>query len=200
MVRVSNTLLGILNFVSLLVGLALIAGGIYFHVHASTACQKSLQNPLLVLGSFVSLVSLLGMVGSCCSNNFFLRLYMILMFLLMIGLIAFTVFSFVITNEAAGKAVSGKGFEEYRLGDYSHWLRNHFVKGKNWDVIRSCLVDAQVCKALTNNNDQKAADFLNRNFSPLEVRIISAISLPTNSLVVAYAISILYIISIIVPK
>lgn len=167
MVRVSNTIVALLNTIFLLVSLAVISGGMYIHVHASaTACQKSLENPLFILGVFMLLVSFLGLIGSCCRNNCLLWLYLILLFLMMVGLVVFTIFAFVVTNETAGQALSDRGFKEYRLGDYSHWLQNHFVKGKNWDVLRSCLIEAKVC-------DNNQNDFSKQKFSAIQARTSS---------------------------
>ncbi|KAF2298882.1 hypothetical protein P3X46_017176 [Hevea brasiliensis] len=167
MVRVSNTLVTLLNIIFLLVGLAVIAGGVYLHVHgSSTDCQKFLKNSLVILGAFLFLVSFLRLTGSCCRSNFWLWLYLILLFLMIVGLVVFTIFAFVVTNESAGKALSGRGFKDHRLGDYSHWLQNHFVKGKKWDVLKSCLIEAKVCKAFTDDNKQN--DFLEQKFSPTQ--------------------------------
>ncbi|KAF2298886.1 hypothetical protein GH714_028639 [Hevea brasiliensis] len=85
---------------------------------------------------------------------------------MIVGLVVFTIFAFVVTNESAGKALSGRGFKDHRLGDYSHWLQNHFVKGKKWDVLKSCLIEAKVCKAFTDDNKQN--DFLEQKFSPTQ--------------------------------
>ncbi|GAV84337.1 Tetraspannin domain-containing protein [Cephalotus follicularis] len=168
MVRASNFVLGLLNIMSLLLGLAAIASSVYFRVHGGTVCQKALQNPLLIMGVFLFVVSLLGFVGSCCRVNIVLKLYLVAMFLLIVGLVGFTAFMFVVTNTGAGKAVSGFGFKEHRLGDYSNWLRNHFVNDKNWDEIRSCLIEAQVCRSLDHNVDEKLEDFVKKNLSPIQ--------------------------------
>ncbi|KDP22295.1 hypothetical protein JCGZ_26126 [Jatropha curcas] len=176
MARVSNIVIATLNIIFLVVGLSIIAGGLYVHVKAvSTAnttvatalSRQSLQNVLFILGSIVFIVSLLGLAGSCCRNNFLLVIYLIILILMIIGLLFFTIFVFVVTNERAGQIVSGKGFKEYRLGDYSHWLQNHFVKGKNWDVLRRSLIDAQVCRAFADDSNRK--DFFHQKFSPIEV-------------------------------
>ncbi|KAM7268453.1 hypothetical protein ACFE04_010619 [Oxalis oulophora] len=175
MVRVSNGVFVTINCLSLLFGLSIIAysGFIHFHRDHPSECEKVLQTPLLITGIFITFVSIMGLVGSCCRVNIVLILYLIVMFFLIVGMIVFTLFVFAVTNKGAGKAVSGQGFSEYKLGDYSNWLRNHFVNGKNWNQIRSCLVEAQVCRSLGNNIDdvkviEKVEDFYKKNLSPVQ--------------------------------
>ncbi|XP_015584100.2 tetraspanin-11-like [Ricinus communis] len=178
MARISNILIVALNAIFLLIGLCLIIYGISSHMHhrsssaiaALTACQQFLLNALLILGVFVALVSLLGLTGAYHKSNWLLALYLILLFFMIVGAVIFMIFLFAVTNETAGKVVSHRGFKEYRLGDYSHWLQNHFAKGNNWEIFRSCLVDSQACSAFSSddNEDQEHEDFLKANFSPLQ--------------------------------
>ena len=45
------------------------------------------------------------------------------MFLLILGLFILTIFTFAVTGKGGGEALPGKEYKEYRLGDYSKWLR-----------------------------------------------------------------------------
>jgi hypothetical protein len=63
--------------------------------------------------------------------------------------------------------VSGRGFREYRLGDYSSWLRRTVEDGRNWGRIRSCLMEANVCRSLQSN--RTLDEFVNANLSPVQV-------------------------------
>lgn len=165
MVRVSNFIVGFLNCISLVLGLIAIAIASFFYVHSSTHCQKELSDPLFVSGIVLFIVSLLGLIGSCCRTNAILLIYLIVLFLLIVGLVVFIIFSFLITNEDAAKAVSHKGIKGFRSGDFQNWLKNHFVNGKKWNEIRTCLKDSKVCK-IQNNAFETAAHL---TLSPIQV-------------------------------
>ena len=62
--RVSNNLVGILNLVTLLLSILIIGGGIWLSKQANTECECFLNKPVIVLGVFVLLLSIAGLVGS----------------------------------------------------------------------------------------------------------------------------------------
>ena len=90
------------------------------------------------------------------------------MFILIVLVFCFTVFAFVVTNKGAGEVVSGRGFKEYRLGDYSNWLRNRVTNDKNWNKIRACLADGKICNAL-ETKQEAYQEFLKESLSSLQV-------------------------------
>lgn len=169
MARISNVIVTILNIISAILALVAIGSSAKLMAQPSTECQKSLQSPLLITGVVLLVISLIGLIGSCGRSNFFLYTYLTLLFLAIIALIAFTVFAFLVTNESAGKALSGRGFKEYRLGDYSHWMQDHLVSGDKWNEIRSCLAESNVCSRLGGDVHQTEADFYKQKLSPLQV-------------------------------
>ncbi|OIW19692.1 hypothetical protein TanjilG_18502 [Lupinus angustifolius] len=159
MIRLSNTLVSALNILSLLIGLAAIATSIHIHVHegAATDCQKVLQYPLFIGGIFVVIVSTLAIIGSIWRVNVALYMYLFVTFLLIVWLVFFTFFALIVSNKNVGRNVYGKGNGEYRVNDFSHWLQRYVVNDKNWDEIKSCLMDGHVCQNLAlnggHNND-----------------------------------------------
>nr|AAC34855.1 senescence-associated protein 5 [Hemerocallis hybrid cultivar] len=169
MFRLSNNLVGILNFVTLLLTIPILSTGVYLSHHSSTDCAHFLQGPILGLGIVLLLVSLAGLVGACCKNSLLLWIYLFVMFVLIIVIFCFTIFVFVVTNKGAGEVVSGRGYKDYRLGDYSHWLQKRMENGKNWRKIRSCLVDGKVCERFSTDGTNRTLDqFVKENLSPIQ--------------------------------
>ncbi|KAL9261937.1 Tetraspanin-8-like protein [Drosera capensis] len=166
--RLSNNLVGLVNLLTLILSIPILGGGIWLSHRAHTDCEKFLEKPIIAIGVILLLISLAGLIGSCCRANFLLWVYLLVMFLLIVVLFCFTVFAFVVTNKGAGQALSGKGYKEYRLGDYSNWLQKRVTNGKNWNRIRSCLVDGKVCQSLENENQTTVAEFYAKNLSPIQ--------------------------------
>ncbi|KAK4781295.1 hypothetical protein SAY87_017401 [Trapa incisa] len=148
MFRLSNNLVGILNLVTFLLSLPILGAGIWLSNRANTDCERFLEKPVIALAVFLLVVSVAGLVGACCGVSCLLWLYLLVMFLLIVILFCFTIFAFVVTNEGAGRAVSDRGYKEYRLGDYSNWLQKRVANTKNWNKIKSCLADGMVCTGL----------------------------------------------------
>ncbi|KAJ7956548.1 Tetraspanin family protein [Quillaja saponaria] len=159
MVRISNTVVGILNILSLLVGLTAIGYSVYIQFNGGNAtdCQRVIKLPLLIGGGLLFLVSLLGIFGSFCGNNAALYVYLFLMFVLIIGLIAFTVFVLLVTNKEAGRSVSGKGYKEHKTMDFSNWLQKYVLNDKKWNEIKSCLADAHLCRVIDKGQHDASA-------------------------------------------
>ena len=170
MVRCSNNLVGILNFIVFLLSIPILAGGIWLSQNGSTECEGFLDKPVIALGGFLMVVAIVGLIGSCCRVTWLLWTYLFVMFLLILLVFSITVFAFVVTNKGAGEKVSGRGYKEYRLGDYSNWLQKRVNSDKNWNKIRSCLVDSKVCSKL----DDKLVgvpvnNFYNEHLTALQV-------------------------------
>uniref|UniRef100_A0A7N0VIC8 Tetraspanin-8 n=1 Tax=Kalanchoe fedtschenkoi TaxID=63787 RepID=A0A7N0VIC8_KALFE len=150
--RVSNNLIGILNFLTLLLSIPILGAGIWLAHKGSTDCEKFLEKPVIAIGVFLLVVSLAGLIGACFRVSWLLWVYLLVMFLLIVLLFCFTIFAFVVTNPGAGKTLSNRGYKEYRLGDYSNWLQKRFGDEKNWNKIKSCLIDGEVCRSMAATN------------------------------------------------
>lgn len=148
---VSNVLIILLNVVTGLLSIPLIAAGAWLSKQHSTDCYRFLQGPVIALGVFILLVSIAGCAGAACRNRCLLWIYLVVMFLLIVLLFVFTIFAFVVTNKTAGNIVGNKGYKEYRLGDYSSWLQRQVNKASNWEKIESCLSEAKFCSHLADD-------------------------------------------------
>lgn len=170
MFGLSNSLIGILNFLTFLLSIPILWIGVWLSKQGVTECERWLEKPIIVLGVFLLLVSLAGLVGACCRNSLLLWIYLVVMFLLIVLVAAFTVFAFVVTNKGAGEVLSGRGYKEYRLGDYSNWLQKRVNNTKDWNRIKSCLQSGKLCSKFqsqfVNDNAQK---LYTENLSALQV-------------------------------
>ena len=174
--RLSNNLIGVLNFVTFLLSVPILGAGIWLgHRADGTECERYLSAPVIAFGAFLLAVSLAGLVGACCRVTWLLWVYLLAMFALIVALFCLTVFAFAVTNRGAGEAVSGRGYKEYRLGDYSNWLQKRVESTKNWNRIRSCLQDSKVCKSLQDKRET-FADFIRSDLSPIQVCLCSSFS------------------------
>lgn len=170
MFRLSNNLVGILNFITFLLSVPILGAGIWLSHRASTDCEKFLEKPVIALGVFLMVVSLAGLIGACCRVSWLLWVYLLVMFLLIVLLFCFTIFAFVVTNKGAGEVLSGKGYKEYRLGDYSNWLQKRVNNTKNWNRIKSCLQDGKVCQSLSQDKvGETVQQFYAEQLSPIQV-------------------------------
>ncbi|KAJ1258959.1 hypothetical protein BS78_10G116200 [Paspalum vaginatum] len=171
MARVSHGLLGALNLVTLLLSLPVLCAGVYFRMRAATECERALQLPVIAFGCALLLLSLVGLAGACGRRGAaapFLWTYVVFMFLLVVAVFAFTVFAFVVTNRGAGSAVSGRGYREYRLGDYSGWLQARIAEPETWRRVESCLVEARVCGGRVHSGlGQDAMELYKQHLSPI---------------------------------
>lgn len=172
MARPSNVIIIILNLITLAAGILAIGFSLWLIIdNGSSPCQKGLQKPVLYVGIALSVVSLLGLLGSCCKNSFILWIYLFLLFLLILVMILFTLFTIIVTNKGFGRALSKRGVNNLRLGDYSKWLQRYVVSGKNWDEIKSCMADTHFCL-------RKPQLVAQASFSAIQVFLSTQFSLP----------------------
>ncbi|KAG6586028.1 Tetraspanin-7, partial [Cucurbita argyrosperma subsp. sororia] len=99
---ISNSLVGVLNFITFLLSIPILLVGIWLSTQATTECAKYLDKPVIIIGVLLMFISLAGVCGAWCRISWLLWLYLL----------------------GAGEALSHRGYKEYRLGDYSDWLQN----------------------------------------------------------------------------
>ncbi|KAJ6842754.1 tetraspanin-6-like [Iris pallida] len=164
MYRFSNTLVGYLNLLTLLASIPIIGGALWLARNSAT-CESSLQTPLLVLGFIVLLVSLAGFVGACFHIVWALWLYLFVMLLLIAALLGLTVFGFVVTGGGGGTQVPGRVYMEYKLDDYSGWLKKRIAEDRYWRAAKACVVGSKACSQLAA---WTPLDYLQRDLTPIQ--------------------------------
>ncbi|KAJ3676379.1 hypothetical protein LUZ60_003791 [Juncus effusus] len=177
MLRGSNSLIGVVNFITFLISIPILGGGIWLASRAnSTDCLRFLQWPIIIIGVSVMVVSLMGFAGSCYGLSWLLRLYLFCMFFIVVALLFFIVFAYAVTDHGHGEVVMNRGFLEYQLSDYSGWLKDRVSDPGYWAKISDCLRTGHVCKGMRrsvrDSNGLLVAEsadmFYRRNLSPIQ--------------------------------
>lgn len=170
--RTSNHLIGGLNFLTFLLSIPILGGGIWLSTRANnTDCLKFLQWPIIIIGISIMVVSLAGFAGSCYRNTFLMYVYLWAMFLIIVALLGFIIFAYVVTDKGAGRTVTNRAYQEYHLDDYSGWLKERVTSQTYWAKISSCIRDSKVCAKMGKQNGgvPEAADlFYLRKLSPVQ--------------------------------
>lgn len=171
--RTSNHLIGLLNFLTFVLSIPILAGGIWLSSKAnSTECLRFLQWPLIIIGVAIMVVSLAGFAGACYRNTFLMWLYLFVMFFVIVALIVFIVFAYAVTDKGSGRTVPSSAYLDYYLQDYSGWLKDRVSEESYWGKISSCIRDSKVCKKMgrTVGGVPETFEMFNlRKLSPIEV-------------------------------
>ncbi|KAH1106254.1 hypothetical protein J1N35_010022 [Gossypium stocksii] len=160
----SNFVIRWINFLTMLLAIAVAIFGVWMSTHHD-GCRKSLTLPVLGLGGFIFLVSMIGFLGALKKNAILLWIYLIMLCMILVAILVFTVlalleqqmiaalrylssFRFIITNNGSGHNVSGLRYKEYQLKDYSSWFLKQLNNTDNWKRLKSCLVKSEDCNNL----------------------------------------------------
>lgn len=178
MMRGSNKAIGLVNFITFLISIPILGGGIWLSTKANTTdCLKFLQWPIIIIAVSIMVISLMGFAGSCYRQTWLLQVYLFLMFIIIVALIGFIVFAFAVTDKGEGQVIVNRGFLEYKLSDYSGWLKQRVQDSSYWSKISACLRDGHACKGMRKFGRDRATGmlvpetpemFYTRNLSPIE--------------------------------
>ncbi|KAG1371601.1 tetraspanin-3 [Cocos nucifera] len=149
MLRGSTGIIGVVNFITFLVSIPILGGGIWLSARANnTDCLRFLQWPIIIIGVTIMVISLMGFAGACYRISWLLRLYLFAMFFVIAALLGFIVFAFAVTDRGHGQVIMNRAFLEYQLSDYSGWLKDRVSEPGYWTKISACLRDAGACKGM----------------------------------------------------
>ncbi|CAN8230889.1 unnamed protein product [Cochlearia groenlandica] len=162
--RTSNTVIGFLNILTLISSIVIIGSALWM-AKSKTTCEHFLQKPLLVLGLAILVLSLAGLIGSCCDVAWILWVYLFFMVLVIVGLMGLTLFGFIVTNHGGGVGVTGRVYKEFKLEEYHPWLKKRVVNVNYWLTIKTCLLGSFTCSNLSR---WTPLDYLHNDLTPLE--------------------------------
>lgn len=168
----SNNFIGAVNFVAVLLSIPIIVTGIWLTTEPADSCVKILQWPVIILGVLILVVALAGFVGAFWRIPRLLMLYLVAMLVLIILLSCLVVFVYVVTVRGHGDIEPNRAYLEYRLDDFSLWLRRRARSSYKWDRIRRCLSSTNTCAEL-NQKYRMAQDFFNAHLTPMQVYTLS---------------------------
>ncbi|PPE02636.1 hypothetical protein GOBAR_DD00335 [Gossypium barbadense] len=163
----NSTIVGVINFITLLLSIPVIGAGIWLANEPDNACVKILQWPLILLGTSIAVVALLGFVGGCWRITWLLIFYLFAMFILILVFACLVVLIYLITNQGSGHPAPGRIYLEHDLDDFSGWLRRKVTNPYKWDRIRSCLNSTDMCSEL-NQRYRIAQDFFNARLTSIQ--------------------------------
>ncbi|RWR81019.1 protein TORNADO 2 [Cinnamomum micranthum f. kanehirae] len=163
----SHNVIGAINLVAMLLSIPIIAAGIWLASEPDNGCVAILQWPVIIIGILVLVVALAGFVGAFWRIPWLLLFYLAAMLILIILLAILVVFAYMVTNRGSGHAVPARSYLEYRLEDYSGWLRRRVQGPFKWGRIKNCLMSASTCSQM-NQTYPSAEIFFNAPISPLQ--------------------------------
>ncbi|CAN1141170.1 TET3 [Linum perenne] len=170
--RGTNHLIGVLNFLTFLLSIPIIGGGIWLSTKAnSTDCLRFLQWPIIVIGVCIMVVSLAGFAGACYRNTMLMWIYLFVMFFVLAALIGFIIFAYSVTDKGAGRPLLNRAYSDYYLQDYSGWLAERVASNSYWMKIASCVRHSKVCPKMgvTVNGIPETSDmFYRRKLSSIQ--------------------------------
>ncbi|KAK2420467.1 tetraspanin family protein [Trifolium repens] len=162
--RFSNSVIGFLNFFTLLASIPIIGAGLWLS-RSTTTCENFFQTPLLIIGFIVLVISLIGFIGACFHVAWALWVYLVVMLLLIATIFGLTIFGFAVTSQGGGVEVPGRNYMEYHLENYSTWLKNKIKEPQYWSTMKSCIMGSNACSKLAS---WTSLDVMEKDMSPIQ--------------------------------
>lgn len=164
----SNNVIGCINFVAVILSIPIIGAGIWLTNGDADSCVQFLQWPVIILGVLILVVALAGFIGAFFRVSWLLIVYLVAMLVLVILLVSLVAFVYMVTLRGHGNIEPNRAYLEYRMDDFSGYLRRRVRSSFKWDRIRSCLSQTNMCAEL-NQGYRMAQDFFNARLTPMQV-------------------------------
>lgn len=166
----SNNVIGVINFIAVLLSIPIIGTGIWLTTLPAESCIKILQYPVIILGVLILVVAMAGFIGAFWRIPPLMIFYLGAMIVLIVLLVCLVIFIYAVTLRGHGNIEPNRSYLEYNVDDFSIWLRRRVRSSHKWDRIRSCLRSSNMCAEL-NQSYRVAMDFFNAHLSPMQVNL-----------------------------
>ncbi|XP_006652031.1 tetraspanin-3-like [Oryza brachyantha] len=101
--------------------------------------------PMIAIALFLMLVLVLGCLGHMLDNVCLCGCHLLGVFIAIVALLGFVIFGYVAVG---GVDLGSRKVLEYRLEDYSGWLRDRVADPRYWAATSACIRDRNVCFAV----------------------------------------------------
>lgn len=131
-------------------------------------CNLFVTTPGIFVSFSLFAMSFAGFYAAYFKSDCLFRIHFFIFFLWMFVVVAKAVFVIFLQKETNPRLFPGTKIHEFRLDDYSGWVRRLVIKEDEWYRTRRCLVKDNVCNKL--NQNMTASEFYQMNLTPIQVR------------------------------
>ncbi|KAI5055845.1 hypothetical protein GOP47_0029366 [Adiantum capillus-veneris] len=167
--------LAMANILGLALAVPLLAVGAVLASKRNAYCITFIEKPLISLGLLLALVSIAGLCAAWTHLQWLHIAHMVSLFLLVLLLFCFAIFSVEITSNGSGHSPASYGstpppyaFKEYVLSDYPKWMRRKVERKHEWKEVTSCLQRNGFCGARLPYNGSDPFLFSQSPLSPIQ--------------------------------
>ncbi|KAF3539204.1 hypothetical protein F2Q69_00024395 [Brassica cretica] len=132
-------------------------------------CNRFVTTPGIFVSFSLLFMTLAGFYAAYYKSDCLFRIHFFIFFLWMFVVVAKTVFIYRLNNETNPRLYPGTKIHEFRLEDYSGWVRRLVIKDDEWYRTRRCLVKDNVCNKLFSNQNMSASEFRQMNLTPIQI-------------------------------
>lgn len=164
--------------VGLMLAVPIVTMGMLMASKKSEYCITFIEKPLIAMGMLMGVVSIAGLCAAWRGMQWLYWVHMGALFLLVLLLFCFAIFSIEITSGGSGHSVAAEeegtypyspyGFKEYVLSDYPRWMRRKVQRKHEWHEVSLCLQRNDFCGALLPYNGSDPSLFFHSPLSPFQ--------------------------------
>lgn len=169
--RCSRVVMGFLNVIALAFSIFQIIDSLITDAHPKNKkqCYNHSTGVILMISIFLLMASLIGLMSSCGKSNRALgMIYLSVVLISTIVAITSTVFISVELPKASANSTWQKSQDGNWIKEFSPLLRQALVNDKKWFLIKTCLVDIDLCHGFRNHSSHSHSPW-REDFHYLEV-------------------------------